>query len=188
MLQSNAGPIITRAFDPHKESIAIDVVPNRGGMGVVRVMCRFESNGVVDEGEYELPVNVQSDTAVIETIRIVREERSLGGQRYRFGGRFMVPIDASERVSREDIENKPELIGRVVARGGNGQNRRVRCVAFIDKSGHARSVRVLAQDGLSVDEARAVEKAALKARYRPARAGQKLVADWVIVDVYLEER
>lgn len=168
----------------------IQVRPRGDGDFIIRGILTVRTRRYVDKGEFALSLRVSGGTCVAGISRSVRKERVENGQRYRFGGSFMVPIDSAEYVVQRDIDivsGRARVIQEVEARdtlGVVGEARRVRFVAFVDPDGKVRDARL--HDGRFRKDERvsALGREALKKwRFAPARAKGRAVADWAIVEV-----
>jgi hypothetical protein len=171
---------------------SIVIRPTKLGSYVIRGSLRIDAgeDRGVDETEFVLPLEVRADTVLYARApRVTRFENVRGGQRYRYAGRYLVPIDTTEALLEEDIDQKPRpsrqeialcpacpgplptVIPLVVMVGSDGVVRETRFLD-LDEQG--------AVDPASVEAARrAVEKWV----FEPARAGDRPVADYTVVRV-----
>ena len=137
-----------------------------------------------------MPIEVRTDTTIVRSSVAVRQEHLRGGQRYRYGGQYLVPIDGREDFVERDIDartGRPKVLERVAAVDSLGQGSRssmVAFVVFIDSQGKIRGARPLgaaARDNRMI----ALARQALELwRFAPAvtRTGRP-VTDWIEVQV-----
>jgi hypothetical protein len=143
-----------------------------------------------DETDFTLPLTIQPDTVTYARApRPTRFENVRRGQRYRYGGRYLVPIDSSQALLEEEITEKakptvqeaaschgcpgplPTVVPFVVMVGSDG---RVRESRFIDM-----------QEQGTTDPALVAAASAVLSRWQfePAKANGLPVADYVVVHV-----
>jgi len=156
----------------------------RGSLGV-------RENGNLHEVDLSLPFRLGTDSAVTEPSHVTRAETVRGGQRYRYGGRFLVPIDHPEEFIQADIElhgsraTGPEVLE---ARCGKcpGSGLTIRMVVFINSEGAVQGASpVLPWSGLGEQAVEAAREYIGRFEFRAARLGGKTVADWGLVDVHV---
>jgi len=144
----------------------------------------------VDEREVVLPVLVTNGVVTFGQQRRVRAETVRGGQRYRYGGEFLVPIDRSEEVSNPDIQEGVKVTRRIDAVCQTcppDSVQELQFVVFVTRDGTVHSSRLLGE-GL---DAKGVVPAMLHAaketlrqwEFTPSRTRSGPVADWTIVAV-----
>lgn len=162
----------------------------RGRAVELRAAMRAEvGDGRIDEMESQMQVHLDADGIHATVPRTVREETVRAGQRYRYGGKFLVPIDGPEFVTASDIKVHALPIKEVAATCPTcpADGSKVAFVAFVDPSGNVRSSRALQNrkpgEHLSPDMLAAAAKALSRWTFSPARAGTGPVADWAIVEV-----
>jgi hypothetical protein len=64
-----------------------------------------ERSGAVEESEFELVCSTTPAHLGSGRSKAIREECIRDGQRYRYGGMFLVPIDSSQHVVQMDLED-----------------------------------------------------------------------------------
>ncbi len=143
-----------------------------------------------DEGDVLLAFESLPDTAMVERSRVVRSETVRDGQRYRYGGQFLIPIQQREDLTQNDIErfgqraSGPQELKAVCTSCNGSTAIVVRMVAFVAADGKLVESRTRIPDKkLGKDLITAAKIALNAAHFRPARLKGKTVADWVLVDV-----
>lgn len=91
--------------------------PTKPGVYEIRGTLRIDAgtDRGVDEAEFAIPLEVQSDTVVAGSPRPTRFEHVQQGQRYRYADHFLVPIDSSEALLQEEIDQKPQVVRQEAA-------------------------------------------------------------------------
>lgn len=146
--------------------------------------------GGIDEGEWVLPVDVRRDTTLVGSSVAVREERIRGRQRYRYGGPYLVPIDAPEHVIEREIDQrngKPKVLEHVAAvdsLGLTSGSMSLRFVLFIDSKGSLREARPIGGGSRDARITAAAREALGRWRFAPATTtAGRAVNDWIEVRV-----
>lgn len=144
-------------------------------------------NDRTDEMEMVLPIEVDEQSLHFGSARRARAETIRGGQRFRYGGEFLVPIDAPEEVSPTDIVEKPKAIVRdtAICEACPPAQVELPFVVLVGPDGGVRSSR-LADGGREAAEATPAmiqsAQAALKRwKFTPGRTRLGPINDWVIV-------
>jgi hypothetical protein len=170
-----------------RDSWAITIKPRAKGLLTVVGTVEIHAGDFVDEGEFMLSARFGDGVADVDPVRPVREERIRDGQRFRFGGPFMVPIDSAERIVQRDIDpvrGKPQALDeRVVIDSVGTTAAHEKFVVFVDAAGRVRDARPVEVGKVEARRNAVVRRALTTWRFRPATANGKAVADWVIVDV-----
>jgi hypothetical protein len=148
------------------------------------------------EGEYVLPLHADSSGLVLRRVQRRRLEAVVNGQRYRYAGILMVPIDSSEAVVESEIEKPTVLYSEpaVCTTCAGADPDTVRLLVIVGHDGRVREVKMpfdhfprnavdrqLTQP--SDEVAAAAREAVLKWMFRPARAKGRPVVDWQWADV-----
>lgn len=179
---------LTRAFDAWAGD-SWTVAVRRLGTGTTSVVAsvRINSRDLVDEGEYRLSVPLAGPTSGIEPATPIRLERVRSGQRFRFGGAFLVPIDSAEYVIQQDIDpvnGKPQVVEQTDAIDSLATvPSRRKVVVFVDAAGRVRDARPLGPSRVAPHVTTLVRETLGKWLFKPAMAKGRAVADWVIVEV-----
>lgn len=156
----------------------------------IRGQLTIQSGSGIDEGEFALPIDVRADTTVVQWSRLVRSETVRAGQRFRYGGRFLVPIEQSEELTQTDIE-------RLGQRASGARHLRTMCsnckaglratvpmVVFVAADGRVLEARPRVQGKRFEDALVVAAKTAIgQAQFRSAKVKGRAVADWVLTDV-----
>ncbi len=144
----------------------------------------------VDEGEFELPCGSAPESLANGRSRMVREENVRRGQRFRYGGFFLVPIDSAQRVTEKEIGEhgtKAQVLmsSPVVANiSGAAPGDTLTSVVFVKPDGTVRDLRLFARY-----ERNAALVALIKAevsrtwRFQPAGLRGVRYDDWVLIRV-----
>ncbi len=141
-----------------------------------------------EELEVELSCNLATPWRNLRPSHTVREELVREGQRYRYGGSVLVPIDSSARVTELDLERAHTRARAVPGRGVTSQSVQVsdtlRCIVVVRGSGAIRAVRFAGSAPLWL---RGPVEAELHRSWRfvPATFHGRGIDDWVTVDVPL---
>ena len=170
----------------------IMIRPTELGSYIIRGTLRIDAgeDRGVDETEFVLSLEVRADTVLYARApRATRFENVRGGQRYRYAGRYLVPIDSTEALLEDEIDQKPKpgLQENALCLACHGPLPAVvPLVVMVGSDGVVRDTRYLdldeewAADPASVEAAR---RAVEKWTFEPARAGDRPVADYVVVRV-----
>jgi hypothetical protein len=166
--------------------------PTRYGSYLIRGWLGIDAGEErgADETDFFLPLEIQPDTVLYARApRVTRYENVRRGQRYRYGGRYLVPIDSTQALLEEEITLKakasvqeaahcpdcpaplPIVVPFVVMVGSDG---RVRETRFLDIQ------EVGTIDPLAVT---AAAEALARWQFEPARAKDRPVADYLVVRV-----
>lgn len=144
----------------------------------------------VDEREVVLPVLVTKGVVTFGQQRRVRAETVRGGQRYRYGGEFLVPIDRSEAVTGPDIQEGVKVTRKVdaICRACAPDSiQELQFVVFVNRDGSVHSSRLLGEGSSGKGVVPAMVDAAKETltqwRFTPSRTKSGPVADWTIVAV-----
>jgi hypothetical protein len=150
----------------------------------------------IDEAEFTMSVEVRSDTVIVEHSRYSRIELRKGGQRFRYGDWWLVPLDSTEApVVEADIEsrgsharaasqvtavceqcptaNAPDSVHFVVAIGPDGLVRDWKLLGSSLRRGRRPSPAV----------ADAAEAALRRMTFQPAQANGQAVSDCIFVSI-----
>ncbi len=166
--------------------------PVRYGSYLIRGWLAIDAGEMhgADETDFYLPLTIQPDSVTYARApRSTRYENVRHGQRYRYGGRYLVPIDSSQALLEEEITVKakptvqeaaschdcpgplPTVVPFVVMVGSDG---RVRESRFLD----------IQEQGTTDPALVAAASAALSRwEFEPAKAKGLPVADYVVVRV-----
>jgi hypothetical protein len=141
-----------------------------------------------DEVVMLLPIVIVGDNVTVGTLRTVRQESVRDGQRYRYAGLFLVPIDGPEEVTTADIEHHPVVTQKQTGRCDKcpAKVREITLVAFVGADGRVIASRSIDESlGNETDQeiTRAARVALSKWRFTPAKAKSRSVAHWVFVRV-----
>lgn len=152
-----------------------------------------EEHGV-DETDFYLPLTIQPDTLIYgRAPRATRFENVRHGQRYRYGGRYLVPIDSTQALLEEEITSKPKAIEQEAASCHTCPGPLPTVVPFavmVGADGKIRESRFLdIQETGSIDPllVAAANGALSSWRFEPAHAGSRAVADYVVVRVPVKD-
>jgi len=160
----------------------------------VRVLLSVQLDpNQVDEVEVNLPVVITTQSVTFSIPREVRTETVRNGQRYRYGGLYLVPIDAPEEVALSDIKEGPTVIEEqpVKCSQCSSELKEVPFVVFVGRDGRLLSSRMLDPGGrvkISAEIAKAAEEALHYWKFSPARTKFHPVAHWTFVQVPVEAR
>jgi hypothetical protein len=161
----------------------------------VRVLLsvQVDPNQVV-EIEMNLPVVITGKTITFEGPRPVRMETVRNGQRFRYGGLYLVPIDVPEEVTPADIKEGPAVIEQQPVKCSQcpSQLKEVSFVVFVGRDGRLLSSRMLDPGGtarISAETAKGAEEALQHWKFSPARTKKsRPVAHWTFVSVPVEHQ
>jgi len=158
------------------------------GAHVIRATMRVDlGRGIRDEAECELPIRVSPESVVVGRGRVVREERVQNGQRFRYGGSFMVPIDEAGFATELEIWTKGSRPAAVDAPPATcaecAAGDSVRWVLFVDPAGKLRDARPLDDDGGDAPRIKATRAALQRWTFESATIGGRTVVDWMIATV-----
>ena len=178
--------------------------PGRDGMRwEVRVRCEsvapcyirgtmFYERGPLgtEEAEFTLPCSAVPESLGNLNSRTVRAEVFRNGQRYRYGGTYLVHIDSSERVverdltrsgSRAHVLTSSEVMTASLPASVQDT---VNCVVFVKPDGSVRAFRVLGTKAVDAS-LRALIETELRTHWEfaPATVSGRPVDDWAEVSV-----
>ena len=183
---------LARKVEPHlREHWDLYLRPMRPGTYVLRGHYMAQAESHVDEGEWIVRWNVYPDRLDAELCESVRYERVENGQRYRYGGWFLVPIDEPEDFTYRTIRRagqKPQLHSATSPSCDECEDAGQRlpgCYVLVNRDGQVVDVRIprtVDGDALSEFAATALREAALQWRFSPATVRARPVADWVYVE------
>ena len=172
--------------------IRLVIRPERLGSYVIRGWLGIdagEEHGS-DETDFLLPLSIEADTVTpARGPRPTRYENVRHGQRYRYAGRYLVPIDSTQALLQEEITEKaktkiqepadcpgcPEPLPVVVP-----------FVVMVGSDGRVRESRLLDMEYAVTTNASLVAAAAdalAHWEFTPALSGDRPVADYVVVRV-----
>jgi hypothetical protein len=185
--------LVSRYTRRHAERlIRLVIRPVRIGSYVIRGWLGIdggEEHGS-DETDFLLPLSVQPDTVIYARApHPTRFENVRHGQRYRYAGRYLVPIDSTQALLQEEITEKAKTKTQEPAGcpGCPGPLPAVvPFVVMVGSDGRVRESRLLdVEYAVTVDPALVAAAAEALARWEfvPALAGDRPVADYVVVRV-----
>jgi hypothetical protein len=147
-----------------------------------------------DETDFNLPLTLEPDSLIVaQAPRVTRYENVRHAQRYRYAGRYLVPIDSTQALLEEEITEKakPTVEGVGSCHGCPGPPRvLVPFVVMVGSDGRIRESRFLdmQEEGTTDPALVAAASAALSHwQFEPAKAGALPVADYVVVRVMVED-
>jgi hypothetical protein len=162
-----------------RDSVAVEL------RGEVRI---HHGLGVVDEGAFRFAIS-PGVTRMHAHSEIVREEHVVQGRRYRYGGKYLVPIDAPQEVTQRLLTARGARARAMDPPGGSLTTRDrtgpdvLKVVVFVDGKGRAVSARVVAGQDASSQQSERARRVAMARRYQPAQYRGRSVPDWVEVGV-----
>ena len=168
---------------------SIVVVPQRTGLFEIRgtLAVQLSGEGTVDELDLALAFRVDRDSADVGSSRLTRAETVRAGKRFRYGGKYLVPIEAPEQVTQAEIErNGTKAAVRSSTQGhcpncGTKEGIEAKFVVFVDATGAVVAARPLR--ALSPDVERAARQALDGWIFEPTRIRGRPVPDWLQVTV-----
>lgn len=144
----------------------------------------------VDETDFVIPLEVRGDTVLARSPRPTRFEHVREGQRYRYAGRYLVPIDSSEAVLQDEIDQKPQVVRQEAAACSTCAGTLpavVPLVVMVGSDGLLREARYLdiIEVGEEIDPTivQAAKEALVKWAFAPATSRGRPVADYLVVRV-----
>jgi hypothetical protein len=145
----------------------------------------------VDEVEMNLSVVITAHDVTFAIPRPVRTETVRNGQRFRYGGFYLVPIDAPEEVTVTDIKEGPKVIEQQPVKCSQcpPELKEVPFVVFVGRDGRLLSSRMLEPGGtakISAETAKSAEEILRHWKFSPARTKSRPVAHWTFVQVPVE--
>jgi hypothetical protein len=147
-----------------------------------------------DESECALDLEVRADSVIVPRFsRTLRHERIADGQRFRYGGKHMVLIDGPEPwlADAHGQQSDPEAIDRpegMCVGCGLAEPKSLRYAVTVGTDGRVRWIEPRRPDAPSEDPRvlEAAENALKRWRFRPARIGERAIANWAEVDVVVQ--
>jgi len=176
--------------------VALTLRPQRYGSYLIRGWLAIDAGEAhgADETDFYLPLTIQPDTLIYgRAPRATRFENVRHGQRYRYGGRYLVPIDSTQALLEEEITAKPRATAQEAASCHTCPGPLPTVVPFVvmvGADGTVRESRFLdIQETGSIDPAlvTAASAALSSWRFEPARAGSRAVADYLVVRVPVKD-
>jgi hypothetical protein len=147
-----------------------------------------------DETDFDLPLTLEPDSSsYARAPRTTRYENVRHGQRYRYAGQYLVPIDSTQALLEEEITEKAKPVASTAAacHGCPGPLPTVvPFVAMVGSDGRVRESRFLdiQEEGTTDPLLVAAASAALAGwQFTPARASGVPVADYVVVRVPVKD-
>jgi len=138
----------------------------------------------IDEQEVVLDVVLRGGLVQVERKESVRATRLEHGQRFRYGGKYLVAIDSSEK-ERPRIDTRPLLKRGYVATCPRcvSDSQKVDLVVTVGRTGRITWIRPRTpwEPQIDPEVLAAATQAAKKWRFTPARASGKPVADWASI-------
>lgn len=162
------------------------------GRTEVRAGVVLGKPGNLREMEIALPILTERAGITVQKPRIVREETVQGKQRYRYAGRYLVPIDGPEEVTTADITHGPSIARSWAARCAcpDTSSRNLSFAVFVRANGNVHSVRFVegatGSEGATPELIRCAESTLMAWRFQPARTSTRPVAHWLDVHVPIE--
>ncbi len=171
----------------------LSLVPELVADYEIRASLRVSAPHGTDESDMALAFHVGRDTAWSAYTRTTRLETIRGGQRYRYGGQFLVPISGPESVTSGDIEHggaKAKAIFAAPARCPTCETpSSISYVVLLNEQGEISRIRPRWATRRIPAPSDSAARAALRTwRFAPSRAKGRPVADWLIVDVPVHAR
>jgi hypothetical protein len=129
--------------------VSLVIRPVRAGSYVIRGRLEIDAGEErgTDETDFNLPLTLEPDTlSVVHAPRVTRYENVRHGQRYRYAGRYLVPIDSTQALLEEEItaKAKPTVEGVGSCHGCKGPPRSlVPFVVMVGSDGRVRESRFL---------------------------------------------
>jgi len=203
---------VPAGMDVTKGKLAYSVTPSMGSpsrVGSVEdLSIRFSSQGEfaihinleIHEGlnrseeiDLEMPFKVTSARISYSNGYPTRVECVRDGQRFRYAGRMLIPIDSKESVVAAEIHPPRVLQSRAGTCAGCGYSGEtiVSFLAIIDPQGNITEARYVSQAGVPVDVGPSANDAIINAarealdewRFAAAEARGRAVAHWIEVEV-----
>ena len=143
-----------------------------------------------DESDFNLALDIGPDTvAYARAPHPTRFENVRHGHRYRYAGRYLVPIDTTQALLEEEITHKakPELREPAICPGCPGPLPTVvPFVVMVGSDGRIRESRFVDMQEVGTMDPALIAAAAQAVKsweFEPARAGDRAVADYLVVRV-----
>lgn len=170
--------------------------PARYGSYLIRGRLAIDAGEMhgSDETDFDLPFTLEPDsTSYARAPHATRFENVRHGQRYRYAGQYLVPIDSTQALLEEEITEKAKPVVPVAAscHGCPGPLPTVvPFVAMVGSDGRVREQRFLdiREEGTTDPALVAAASAALSGwQFTPAKANGVPVADYVVVRVPVKD-
>ena len=168
------------------------LVPRRQGSYEIRGTLKIDAGPErgVDETDFVLSLEVGPDTVIYSRApRATRFERVWEGQRYRYAGQYLVPIDSSEAVLQDEIDRRPEVVRQTAATCSACSGDLpvlVPLAVIVGKDGLPREARYLdiSEEG-TIDPAivAAAKEALPQWQFAPASSKGRPVVDFLVIRV-----
>jgi hypothetical protein len=178
---------------PRDNQWSVRVRASEPGSTAVRVLMSVQVGpNQVDEVVMNLPVVITAHGVTFAIPRPVRMETVRNGQRFRYGGLYLVPIDVPEEVTSADIKDGPTVIEQQPLKCSQcpSELKEVAFVVFVGRDGRLLSSRMLELGGeakISAETAKGAEEALQHWKFSPARTKKsRAVAHWTFVRVPVE--
>jgi len=172
--------------------IHLVIRPTRLGSYLIRGWLGIDAGAErgADETDFFLPLEIQPDTVIYARApRATRFENVRRGQRYRYAGPYLVPIDSTQALLEEEITLKAKPTVQEAAHCPDCPAPLPTVVPFVvmvGSDGRARETRFLdIQDEGTIDPlvVTAATGALARWQFEPARAKDLPVADYLVVRV-----
>lgn len=166
--------------------------PARYGSYLIRGWLGIDAGAErgADETDFILPLEIQPDTVIYARApRVTRYENVRQGQRYRYGGPYLVPIDSTQALLEEEITLKPRATVQEAAHCSDCPAPLpivVPFVVMVGSDGRVRETRFLdIQEVGTIDPlvVTAAAEALARWQFEAARAKDRPVADHLVVRV-----
>jgi len=174
----------------------ITIRPDRYGTYTIRGWLGIDAGSLhgSDETDFLLNFTIQPDNETYDRApRTTRYENVRNGQRYRYAGRYLVPIDSTQALLEEEITSKPRARDQEAAACHTCPGPLPTVVPFVvmvGSDGTMRESRFLdIQEEGTVDAmlVSAARSALTAWTFEPAKAGSLPVADYVVVRVPVKD-
>jgi len=158
----------------------------------LRALVRVDaSKSQTDEMAMEMPINITNDAVVFGSPYETREETVRDGQRYRYAGEFLVPIDAPEDLANPDIVERAKPIRMPKATCPTCEKSgELPFVVFVRPNGKMRSTRFLeyamGAEGATPRMIQSAREALHGWTFTPGRTRTKAITDFVVVRVVVD--
>ncbi|HYQ89180.1 MAG TPA: hypothetical protein VEU09_06105 [Candidatus Binatia bacterium] len=140
----------------------------------------------IDEQEVRLDVTIHEGLVQVERQDKIRTTRVERGQRFRYGGRYLVAIDESETVHPR-IDVRPSIKREYVARCPScaAESDKVDLVVTVGRNGRVTWIQPRRpwNSNIAPELLEAAIQGAKRWRFEPARSNGKPVADWATISV-----
>jgi hypothetical protein len=176
--------------------VQLTIRPTRYGRYVIHGKLSIDGGADygTDETDFDLSLTLEPDTVIYDRApRVTRFENVRRGQRYRYSGRYLVPIDSTQALLEEEITAKPKPIVQEAASCHTCPGPLPTVVPFVvmvGSDGKVRESRFLdIQETGTTDSALVAAASAVLSSwlFEPARSGDRPVADYVVVRVPVKD-